>query len=93
MKKFDSSLYFITDSNGFDEAEFLKRCEDALKGGATLIQLREKDKTTREYIDIARKLHEITKKLQCASYYRRQARRGNGCRSGGSTPRTERYAD
>ena len=62
MKKFDSSLYFITDSNGFDEAEFLKRCEDALKGGATLIQLREKDKTTREYIDIARKLHEITKK-------------------------------
>ena len=40
MKKFDSTLYFITDSTDFSEEEFLFRTEDALKGGATLIQLR-----------------------------------------------------
>ncbi len=62
MKTFDTSLYFITDSNGFSEEEFLFRTEEALKGGVTLIQLREKDKTTREYIDIAKKVHAISKK-------------------------------
>ena len=62
MKNFDSSLYFITDSTGFTEEEFLFRVEEALKGGATILQLREKDKTTREYIDLAQKVHSITKK-------------------------------
>lgn len=62
MNNFDPTLYFITDSTGFSEEEFLQRVEMALKGGATLIQLREKDKTTREYINLAEKLHEITKK-------------------------------
>ena len=62
MKKFDLSLYFITDSTGFSEKEFLFRTEEALKGGATLLQLREKDKSTREYIELAEKVHEITKR-------------------------------
>ena len=62
MKKIDTTLYFITDSNGFDECEFLFRVEEALKGGATLVQLREKDKTTIEYIEIAEKVHSLTKK-------------------------------
>ncbi len=62
MRKFDSTLYFITDSTGFGEEEFLYRAEEALKGGATLLQLREKDKTTREYISLAQKIHDITKK-------------------------------
>lgn len=61
-KNFDSKLYFITDSSDYDEEEFLYRVEEALKGGATLLQLREKDKTTREYIDIAVKVHNISKK-------------------------------
>ena len=43
MKKFDPSLYFITDSTGFTEEEFLFCVEQALKGGATLLQLREKN--------------------------------------------------
>ena len=47
MKKFDTSLYLITDSTGFTEEEFLRRTEAALQGGVTLLQLREKDKTTR----------------------------------------------
>ena len=61
MKKFDSSLYFITDSSGFEESEFLYRVEQALQGGVTLLQLREKDKTTREYIELAQKVHTIAK--------------------------------
>ena len=58
----DTTLYFITDSTGFGEEEFLKRVEEALKGGVTLLQLREKEKTTREYIELARKVHDISKK-------------------------------
>ena len=60
MKKFDTSLYFITDSTGFSEEEFLRRIEAALRGGVTLLQLREKDKTTREYLELARKVHALT---------------------------------
>ena len=62
MRKLDTTLYFITDSTGFTEAEFLYRVEEALKGGATIIQLREKEKTTREYIELAEKVHNITKR-------------------------------
>ena len=36
--------------------------EQALKGGVTLLQLREKEKSTREYIELAEKVHEITKR-------------------------------
>ena len=64
MKRFDPSLYFITDSTNYTEAEFLFRVEQALKGGVTLLQLREKDKSTREYIELAEKVHEITKRYQ-----------------------------
>ncbi|MBE5767596.1 MAG: thiamine phosphate synthase [Clostridiales bacterium] len=61
MKTFDTSLYFITDSNGYDENEFLLRVEAALQGGVTLLQLREKNKSTREYIALAEKVHVLTK--------------------------------
>ncbi len=57
----DNALYFITDSSSFSENEFLCRVEEALKGGVDIVQLREKEKSTREYIDLANKLHEITK--------------------------------
>ena len=62
MKKLDTSLYFITDSTGFSEEEFLRRIEAALRGGVTLLQLREKDKTTRKYLELARKVHALTKR-------------------------------
>ena len=62
MKKFDSSLYFITDSTNYTEEEFLYRVEQALQGGATLLQLREKNKSTREYIRLAEKVHTIAKR-------------------------------
>jgi len=62
MKELDTRLYFITDSTNYDEEEFLFRVEETLKGGVTLLQLREKEKTTREYIELAEKVHSITKK-------------------------------
>lgn len=57
--KFDPSLYFITDSMNYTEEEFLYRVEQALMGGATLMQLREKDRSTREYMELAEKVHII----------------------------------
>ena len=64
MRKIDTSLYFITDSTNYSEEEFLLRVEQALMGGVTLLQLREKDKSTREYIELAEKVHELTKKYK-----------------------------
>lgn len=62
MKKFDSRLYFITDSTLYEEAEFLLRIEQALQGGVTLLQLREKEKSTREYLELAKKVHALARR-------------------------------
>ena len=62
MKNFDSRLYFITDSTSLSEEEFLRKTEMALQGGVTILQLREKDKTTREYIALAEKVHALAKR-------------------------------
>lgn len=62
MKNIDTSLYFITDSTGLTEERFLHITEEACKGGATIVQLREKNKSTREYLALAEKVHEITKR-------------------------------
>lgn len=59
MKDFDTSLYFITDSTGYGETEFLTRVAAALQGGVTLLQLREKTRNTREYIALAEKVHAL----------------------------------
>ena len=59
----DTALYFITDSTGFEKIEFLKRVRSALEGGVTIIQLREKNRTTREYVELAKAVHEITKEF------------------------------
>ena len=62
MKELNTKMYFITDSSAYNEDEFLFRVEEALKGGVTLLQLREKNKDTREYIQLAQKVHQISKK-------------------------------
>lgn len=61
MKTLNTTLYFITDSTGLEEEVFLERVEQALQGGATIVQLREKEKTTRDYLALARKVHGMTK--------------------------------
>ncbi len=62
MKTFDSSLYLVTNREGMEEAEFLKKIELALKSGVTLLQLREKQGTTAEMISLAAKVHAISQK-------------------------------
>ena len=61
--EFDTTLYFITDSTGYEQDVFLRRVRSALEGGVTIIQLREKNRTTKEYIDIANAVHKITKEF------------------------------
>ncbi len=62
MRKFDPSLYFITDSSRCPEDEFLRRVEEALKGGVTLLQLREKERSPGEYALLASRVHAVTEK-------------------------------
>lgn len=62
MNSFDTGLYFITDSTGLSEETFLHRTEAALQGGVTLLQIREKDKTTREYLHLAQKVHVLAQR-------------------------------
>lgn len=61
MKHFDSRIYFITDSTPYTEEEFLARVRSALNGGISLIQLREKERSTREYIALAEKVHALAR--------------------------------
>ncbi len=58
----DTTLYFITDSTTVPEENFLPSVEAACRGGVNLIQLREKKKSTREYLHLAEQVHQITKR-------------------------------
>ncbi|RGC53673.1 thiamine phosphate synthase [Absiella sp. AM29-15] len=60
MSKLDLTLYLVTDSTNMTEEEFLSKVEAACRGGVTLIQLREKNRTTKEYIDLANKVKAIS---------------------------------
>lgn len=58
----DYKLYLITDRS-FLNGRSLKQCvEDAIKSGVTLVQVREKDVSTREFYEIAKEVKEITSK-------------------------------
>ncbi|KAK4178462.1 putative thiamine biosynthetic bifunctional enzyme [Triangularia setosa] len=63
--KVDYSLYLVTDSTPAvlkDPLQFFNVVEQALSGGVTIVQLREKTADTGELISIAKKLHELTRK-------------------------------
>lgn len=59
---FDISLYLVTDSSYHDEISFLSTIEKACQGGVTFLQLREKTKSSREYLNLAVKVKNITDK-------------------------------
>lgn len=56
----DYKLYLVTDRDMLKNRDIFSAVEMAIKGGVTLIQLREKDITTEEFYNIALKLKEIT---------------------------------
>lgn len=60
MKKIDYRLYLVTDRKQPAPGTFEKVAEDALKGGATLVQLREKEGDTGLLYERAVKLKKIT---------------------------------
>ena len=60
MKKVDYTLYFITNLDFYYEVTFLNIVIGACLGWATIIQLREKNKSTLEYYELAVKVKNIT---------------------------------
>lgn len=57
-------LYFITNSDNINEEAFLKKIEDACKNSISLLQLREKEKSTKEYYELGLKVKQITDRYQ-----------------------------
>lgn len=53
-------LYLVTDSTNLPEDVFLFKIEQALKGGVSFLQIREKERSTLEYIELTKKVHEIS---------------------------------
>lgn len=56
--KFDLSLYLVTDRPCAKGRDIAQIAIDAVKGGATIVQLREKDCSTDEFVRLAKKLKE-----------------------------------
>ena len=61
MKKLDLSLYLVTDKSD-DVGKFLNTIEEAIKGGVTVVQIREKTAETLDFYNLALKVKEITTK-------------------------------
>ena len=64
MKKedIDYSVYLVTDHRNKTDEEFLNIIEEAIKGGTTIVQLREKTASTKDFYQLALKVKEITSK-------------------------------
>ena len=52
MKNVDLSLYLVTD-NSDDVEKFLNTIEEGIKGGVTVVQIREKTADTLEFYNLA----------------------------------------
>ena len=61
MKKIDLSLYLVT-NNSDNEEKFLNTIEEAIKGGVTVVQIREKNADTLDFYNLARQVKKITTK-------------------------------
>ena len=61
MNKLDLSLYLVTD-NSDDVDKFLNTIEEGIKGGVTVVQIREKTADTLDFYKLALKVKEITNK-------------------------------
>ena len=61
MKNIDLSLYLVTDKSE-DVEKFLNTIEEGIKGGVTVVQIREKTAETLDFYELALKVKEITTK-------------------------------
>lgn len=62
MKRIDFTLYAITDRSFIKGMDIAEAVEIAIKNGVTVVQLREKDISSREFYEIALKVKEVTRK-------------------------------
>ena len=60
----DYTLYLVTDRSLMSSATIEESVEQAILGGCTLIQLREKDVSSREFYDTAVRVREVTSRLK-----------------------------
>ncbi|WP_405264472.1 thiamine phosphate synthase [Methanobrevibacter sp.] len=61
MKNIDLSLYLVTDKSD-DIEKFLKTIEEAIKGGVSVVQIREKTADTLDFYNLALNVKKITEK-------------------------------
>lgn len=59
--KIDYSLYAVTERSYIGQRNFIDAVEEALKAGVTVLQLREKDISSRDFYRLALQLRELTK--------------------------------
>ena len=65
LKNYDYSIDYVTDEELLHtNYNLYKSVEDAIIGGATMIQLREKNTTTRDFIEKAKKIKDICSKYE-----------------------------
>jgi thiamine-phosphate pyrophosphorylase len=56
----DLALYLCTERYGKDARDFVKDVDAALRGGVSMVQLREKELGTRDFFDLAREMRQLT---------------------------------
>ena len=54
------TLYLVTNRDGMSDDKFLETILEACEGGITMLQLREKEASTRDFYELAVKVKEIT---------------------------------
>lgn len=62
--KFDYSLYLVTDRAVLAGRDLCRAVEAALSGGVTLVQVREKDASSRDFYQIALALRDLTSRYR-----------------------------
>ncbi|SHI12280.1 thiamine phosphate synthase [Desulfosporosinus lacus] len=62
--KIDYSLYLVTDRKLLGERDLAPSIELAIQGGVSLVQLREKSISTKEFLNLALRVKEITSKYE-----------------------------
>ena len=56
----DFTLYLVTDRRWLGERTLWDSVEEAILGGVTLVQLREKEISSKEYLELAQRVKEVT---------------------------------
>lgn len=59
-KEMDYTLYLVTDRRWLGGRTLWNGVEEAIRGGVTLVQLREKDLSSREFLELALKVKTVT---------------------------------